>query len=242
MAKATIEINDNFNFRFSKKTVGSSDSIRQIPLFVKQYFEENISKRFQLKNDLFYDKYKASWTPRYGYEKYIPNPEIDPLFLIEIELNYSGAKLGGILYRPDFTKDSKIDIRLLDIMVSDDQYWYFNFQIDGLLFWDYKLSHLKHHKEHVERHGTPWDEVSKSVRLNFRDNYEVTNSFKYDNKGELPNQPVKIINQKKQGFPEEKTNLGFILDILPNVFSVIENDELKNGIKKIHMKCKYLNF
>ena len=148
MAKATIEINDNFNFRFSKKTVGSSDSIRQIPLFVKQYFEENISTRFQLKNDLFYDKYKASWTPR--YEKYIPNPEIDPLFLIEIELNYSGAKLGGILYRPDFTKDSKIDIRLLDIMVSDDQYWYFNFQIDCLLFWDYKLSHLKHHKEHSE--------------------------------------------------------------------------------------------
>ena len=57
-----------------------------------------------------------------------------------------------------------------------------------------------------------------------------------------------------KGIPEDDSNLGFMLEIMPQIYSTIqsfspESDFDKNNIyyqmlnnKNIHMKCKYLNF
>ena len=57
MAKATIEIDDQFTFTWDKTTIGSEEQKRRIPEFVKEFFEKNISTRYELAGDNFYDKY-----------------------------------------------------------------------------------------------------------------------------------------------------------------------------------------
>tara|TARA_B100000530_G_scaffold329984_2_gene272707 strand:- start:1031 stop:1264 length:234 start_codon:yes stop_codon:yes gene_type:complete len=57
MAKATIEIDDQFTFTWNKTTVGSEEQKRRIPEFVKEFFEKNIPTRYELAGDNFYDKY-----------------------------------------------------------------------------------------------------------------------------------------------------------------------------------------
>ena len=42
MAKATIEIDDQFTFTWDKTTAGSEAQKRRIPQFVKEFFEKNI--------------------------------------------------------------------------------------------------------------------------------------------------------------------------------------------------------
>ena len=42
MAKATIEIDDQFTFKWNKTTAGSEQQKRRIPEFVKEFFEKNI--------------------------------------------------------------------------------------------------------------------------------------------------------------------------------------------------------
>ena len=48
MAKATIEINDQFTFTWDKTIVGSEAQKRIIPEFVKEFFEKNIPTRYEL--------------------------------------------------------------------------------------------------------------------------------------------------------------------------------------------------
>ena len=66
--------------------------------------------------------------------------------------------------------------------------------------------------------------------------------------------PVVLIDHKIVGKPEDETNLCFMLDIMPNVLTIVSNDESWTSrkseypnckpinTKNIHMKCKYLNF
>ena len=268
MAKATIEIDDQFTFKWYKTTAGSEQQKRRIPEFVKEFFEKNISSRTQLKDDNFYDKYSKKyydgdtrvkkWAP--GVTEIHPhsntNPEVDSLFLVEVELSFRPKKggppalSGGFLYRPEFTKDSKIDVKLIEVVEDNKEECIYNFQVTGSLIWDYKSSHFKKHVEAIEKGGIiPWDDHRLNVRINFRDNYEVTRFFKFDEKGRLfSEQPVVLIDQKIVGKPEDDTNLCFMLDIMSNVFTLVSNDERDKDIypdfstKNIHMKCKYLNF
>tara|TARA_Y100000816_G_scaffold148709_1_gene105643 strand:+ start:1774 stop:2577 length:804 start_codon:yes stop_codon:yes gene_type:complete len=267
MAKATIEIDDQFIFTWDKTTAGSEAQKRRIPQFVKEFFEKNISTRTELADDNFYDKYVKkfydgdtrvkNWAPGVSEKKYKANPEMDSLFLVELELLFSGKKLGGILYRPELTKDSKIDVKLIEVVEDNEEQCVYNFQLTGSLIWDYKSSHFKKHVEAVERCMSTWDDAKVDVRINFRDNYEVTRLFKFDEKGYTLDKaiaPVVLIDQKIVGKPEDETNLCFMLDIMPNVLTIVSNDESWKdrksespnwkplNTKNIHMKCKYLNF
>jgi len=257
MAKATIEIDDKFTFTWNKITVGSEKSKRNVPAFVKQFFEKNISTRSELLGAAFHDRYVAKyyegdtrvkkWSPGVKEFKYNANPEIDPFFLIQVEFLFRGGK-GGFFYSPNFTKDSEIKVKLIEVVDENDERIQYNCQLTGSLEWDYKSSHFKNHVEKVEEGGIcPWDDVSIDVRINFRDNYELKNIFLYNEKGyKLPTQPIELIDNKIVGNPENETNLCFILDIMPNVLTVMTNQVSSTWpdfkTKNIHMKCKYLNF
>lgn len=247
MAKAIIEIKDEFIFSFSKESRGRQDS-REIPEFVRSFFTKNIANRFQICDESIYEKYNQS--------RYRPNNiETEPLFLFELELTYSGKKLGGIVYAPVFSNESNLKINILEI-VGEDKYGYlFKIYIEGTLYWDYTLSAYNQHKKSVENNESNWDQAKIELRLSFRPNFLVTPMFKYDNNGNaLVNKPFEVINGIINGVPEDESNLGFILEISPKVNSTIKSFSPESefdksnsyyqmlGNKNIHMKCKYLNF
>ena len=267
MAKATIEIDDQFTFTWDKTTVGSEAQKRRIPEFVKEFFEKNIPTRYELAGDNFYDKYVRkyydgdtrvkNWAPGVTEKKYKANPDVDSLFLVEVELNFSPPKGGRAVtyyYKPKFTKDSKIDVKLIEVVEDNEEQCVYNFQLTGSLIWDYKSSDFKKQVETIEEGGvTAWDEGIVSVTITIRDNYEVTRLFKFDEKGyplDKAIAPVVFIDQKIVGKPEDDTNLCFMLDIMPHVstgshsykHSIGNTWEPHFNTKNIHMKCKYLTF
>ena len=266
MAKATIEIDDQFTFTWDKTTVGFEAQKRRIPEFVKEFFEKNVSTRTELANDNFYDKYVRkyydgdtrvkNWAPGVTEKKYKANPDVDSLFLVEVELNFSPPKGGRAVtyyYKPKFTKDSKIDVKLIEVVEDNEEQCLYNVQLTGSLKWDYKSSHFKKHVEAHSFDGTTWDGAKVDVRINFRDNYEVTRLFKFDEKGyplDKSIAPVVFLDQKIVGKPEDDTNLCFMLDIMPHVstgshsykHSIGNTWEPHFNTKNIHMKCKYLTF
>jgi len=262
MAKALIEINDQFTFVWDKITAGYEAQKRNIPEFVRHFFEKNVSTRSELLGDEYLDRYVLKWydgdtrvkNPSPGqncrHEKYRADPNVDPLFLVEVELSYDDGKGGGILYRPLYSKESKLEVSLLEVLEDNDDKTHYSFQVTGTLFWDYKSTHYKQHVQVVESKGVhTWNDFSFHIRINFRDNYEVKKIFRFDEKGyKLPNQPIETIEDKIVGKPEDETNLCFILEMTPNVLSVVNTGESPYGNssrikdKNIHMKCKYLNF
>jgi len=262
MPKASLQIDDRFTFVWYKITAGHEAQKRNIPEFVRHFFETNVSSRSELLGDEFLDRYVLKWydgdvrvsNPRPGagsrYEKYRANPEIDPLFLVEVELSYSGGDRGGVVYTPLYNKDSKLEVKLLEILEDNEKETHYSFQITGSLFWDYKSNDYEKHVETIESGGyCPWDDVGVDVRINFRDNYEVKKIFRFDEKGyKLPQQPIETVDDKIVGNPEDKTNLCFILEMTPNVFTMVMEEERdwvyssKLKDKNIHMKCKYLSF
>lgn len=247
MAKAIIEIKDEFIFSFSKESRGNKDS-REIPEFVRSFFTKNIANRFQICDKSIYEKYDQI--------RYRPNNiDTEPLFLFEIELTYSGKKLGGIVYAPVFSNESNLKINFLDMAGENKYAFLMKFSIEGMLYWDYTLAAYNQHKKSVENHESNWDEAKIELRLSFRPNFLVTPMFKYDNNGNaLANKPFEVNNGIIKGVPEDESNLGFILEISPKVYSIIksfspESDFDKSNPyyqkldnKNIHMKCKYLNF
>jgi len=247
MAKAIIEINDEFIFLFSKEPGGRSNS-REIPEFVRSFFIKNISNRFQICDENIYEKYDQ--------RRYRPsNIDTEPLFLFEIQLTYSGKKLGGTGYTPIFSKDSNLKIDFLEIVGENKYGVLIKFFIEGILEWDYTLAAYNKHKKSVENHESNWDEAKIELRLSFRPNFLVTPIFKYDNDGNaLKNKPIEVNDGIIKGIPEDESNLGFMLEIMPQIHSTIksfspESDFDKNNIhyqilsnKNIHMKSKYLNF
>ena len=265
MAKAVLEINDKFTFVWNKITAGSEEQKRKIPEFVRYFFEKNVTSRSELLGDEFLDRYVLKWyegdtrvdNPRpvhilsLRHEKYRADPNIDPLFLVEVELSYGDGKNGGIGYRPLYSKDSKLEVKLLEILEDNENETHYSFQITGSLFWDYKTSSYKEHVRVVESKGIcSWDDVPFHLRINIRDNYEVKKIFRFDEKGyKLPHQPIETIDNKIVGKPEDESNLCFTLEMTPNVFSIVADgkspyDKKYDTIqdKNIHMKCKYLNF
>lgn len=247
MAKAIIEIKDEFIFSFSKESRGNQDS-REIPEFVRSFFTKNIANRFHICDKSIYEKYDQI--------RYRPNNiDTEPLFLFEIEISYSGKKLGGIVYAPVFSNESNLKINFLD-MVDENKYAFLmKFSIEGILYWDYTLAAYNQHKKSVENHESNWDEAKIELRLSFRPNFLVIPMFKYDSNGKaLVNKPFEVNNGIINGVPEDESNLGFILEISPKVYSIIksfspESDFDKSNSyyqmldnKNIHMKCKYLNF
>jgi hypothetical protein len=88
-----IKINDDFVFCFSKNTVGYVDSIRQIPEFVSKYFVENVSTNFLLFDEEF-------WNADYVEMSRLVSKNLasTSAYFLEVELSFSGKKIGGINY------------------------------------------------------------------------------------------------------------------------------------------------
>jgi hypothetical protein len=141
-------------------------------------------------------------------------------------------------------------VTLLEVIKDNENETHYRFQVTGSLFWDYKSSHYKKQVEAIEKDGDcTWEDVRVEVRINLRDNYEVKKVFIYDDKGYyLPEQPMETIDDKVMGKPEDETNLCFMLEMTPNVFSLVNDEEPSHvnharfSDKNIHMKCKYLSF
>ena len=247
MAKAIIEIKDEFIFSFSKESRGNQDS-REIPEFVRSFFTKNIANRFQICDKSIYEKYNQF--------RYRPNNiDTEPLFLFELELTYSGKKLGGIVYAPVFSNESNLKINFSEILGEDKYGYLFKIYVEGTLSWDYTLSAYNQHKKSVENDGSNWDQAKIELRLRFIPNFLVTPMFKYDNNGNpIVNKPFEVNNGIIKGIPEDESNLGFILEISPKFNSIIKSfspesdfDKINSHYqmlanKNIHMKCKYLNF
>jgi hypothetical protein len=248
MPKASIEINDDFVFRFSKYTVGSEETIREIPEFVKLHFINNVGQRIQLKDEVFLGQYR-------NRSRTDINTDTSSLFLAEIELSFSGKKIGGIGYAPVFTSDSKFQVNFIETVGEDEQDVLLKFNVVSSLFWDFKSSDLNKLTSGLEWKESTWEKAKIELRINFRNNFLAADTFVYDSSGnKLPNQPFEVLDGKLKGIPEDESNLGFILEIMPNVFSIVKSVdpetqfELNNpyfqkmSSKNIHMKSKYLNF
>jgi len=248
MPKAILNINDDFVFRFSKNTVGSEETIREIPEFVKQHFVNHSASRLQLVNEVFLEQNQSG-------AKSIINAETSPLYLAEVSMSFSGKKIGGTKYSPNYTADSKLKINSIEQIGEDDQDYLLKINVEAILHWDFKSGHLNKLTKSLERYEVTWEESKVEIRINFRKNFLVADTFVYGSDGhKLTNQPFESNNGKLIGKPEYESNLGFIMEIMPNVFSVINSTNpvsefeknnpyyQKIDDKNIHMTCKFLNF
>jgi hypothetical protein len=249
MAKATLKINDDFVFCFSKNTVGFTDSIRKIPEFVSNYFVKNVSTNFLLFDEEF-------WNADYNEMSRLVAKKLasTSAYFLEVELSFSGKKIGGITYKPKYTKDSKVKTSFVDFAGETDEDLFLKFHVEAELFWDYKSSDHKKQVDFLAKSESSWEESKVQIRLNFRNNSILINSIIYDENGrKLAQPPVATIESKITGFPEDENNLCFILSITPNVFSVVNklgNDDKPNSEhphidllqnKNIQLASKYLN-
>ncbi len=250
MAKATLKINDDFVFCFSKNTVGFTDSIRKIPEFVSNYFVKNVSTNFLLFDEEF-------WNADYNEMSRLVSKKLvsTSAYFLEVELSFSGKKIGGIIYKPKYTKDSKVKTSFVDVAGETDEDLFLKFHVEAELFWEYKSSDYKKQVDFIAKSESSWEESKVQIRLNFRNNSILINSMIYDENGRrLAQPPVATIESKITGFPEDENNLCFILSITPNVFSVVNklgNDDKPNSEhphidllqnKHIQLASKYLNF
>lgn len=205
MAKASIKINDEFIFHFLKKTAGSVADIRTIPNYVKNHFINNF-QRVQLLDQSIMKK-------MYIFPKPRPDLNVDPFYMLGVELYFSGKRLGSILYCPDYADNSSLSVDLIDENHDEDEeFYYLKFKISAELFWDFKPNHFKNYKTHVENKESTWEESKLDLRISFGGDYLYSNALKYDEKGEyLPTEA------------EGENNLKFILNITGNVASVTKN-------------------
>lgn len=208
MPKASIKMNDDFIFLFSKRTVGNESETRVIPNYVLDHFLKNY-KRFQILDESIQKKYSE-------YSNYVIDLNSEPFFLLEFELTYSGSALGGILQRLNVTEESEVSVNYIETIFEDDEFFYLKFNISGQVYWDFKPTHLKKFQTYVENHKGTWDNANIYLRLNFRDNFLYTDSLKYNHGSSIPEEP------------ESADNIRFILEISPNIFSTIKNYKPQN--------------
>lgn len=220
MAKATLTLNDTFTFSFSKNTVGSQDSIREIPNFVFDEFIRSLNVGTALYNEYYAELGLKRLDAGFDTATL-------PKYLLEVTFLFEGVKIGGISYAPKYKSDSTVIVEYIQIEKEDAENFYISARVEGSLVWDYKTNELAKHRSTVEKCGSTWEEAKVSVRLNFRDNFILTNHFLYDATGKrLPNPPYEILNGKKIGHPEDATNLAFVLAMTPNVLAVLRNEEI----------------
>ena len=218
MPKATLTINDTFTFCFSKNTVGYEDSIREIPIFVHDQFIKSVESSAKLLDE----NLSISQGLDAGIElSLLPN------YLLEVSFEFGGVKIGGISYAPKYKKESKVAVSFVEHVKEDSENVYYNLKVNGLLIWDYKTTDLAKHKNKVEQCGSSWDNAKISLRINFRQNFNVLNYYIYNTEGNKVGQaPFETVNGKIIGYPEDVSNFAFVLAMTPNIFSVSKNEEI----------------
>lgn len=205
MAKSILKINDELVFFYYKEIIDRNYEPKKD--FVKSYFLSNYNK-IQLKNIQLNKKIDQV------FPRYIPNDlDIEPHFMIEVELTFSGTDRGGILYRPSLNEESSISIDLVeDNYDEDEEISYLKFNVSSELSWDFKSSDFKKFKTHVEQKGSSWENSKLEIRINVRNNPIYLNCLQYDNNGKtIPNGN------------EDENDIRYILETIENIPSIIKN-------------------
>ncbi|MFC5192896.1 hypothetical protein ACFPIK_14060 [Algoriphagus aquatilis] len=206
MAKHKIKLDDSFFFSFPKIMPVSETEKYEISDSVLLNFIENC-ENFQLRDLIFSKKYQNL------LDKATVNFEIEPLYLLEFDIAFSGIKLGGILHRPDFIDGSKVNLYSIDKnYTEDDNNYYIRISLRGELIWDFKTNYLNKYKAHVEYKGSKWENTKLDIRINFRSN------------------PIKVVGLNKliqdndnSAITKEYLELKDTLEKTPNIHSLIKN-------------------
>ena len=141
-----------------------------------------------------------------------------------------------------FSKDSNLNINFLKIVGENKYGFLIKFFIEGILEWDYTQAAYNKHKKSVENHESNWDEAKIELRLSFRPNFLVTPIFKYDNDGNpLKNKPIEVNDGIIKGIPEDESNLGFMLEIIPQIHSTIKSFSPESDFDKNNIHYQMLN-
>lgn len=199
MAKASITINDSFIFRFPKK---DGESLH--PTCLLQHF---------LAHTHCIEVAHKGITGSYMDWQYHFNPTTDPLYLLEMQLEFEAKdenNLGGYNWEFSLPEDSKLTFSDSKVHEEDEEFYYVSMHISGEISWDFKPNHFQKINEKME-HYCPWEDVAMGLRLTLRENYLWT-------KGDFPDY------KSGMDVPEgEQTsdNLPFVLDRMPKSWCVI---------------------
>lgn len=216
MAKSSIEINDEFVFRFPRNKVTSEPDIYPIPLSVLNLFVEKYN-RIQLRGIDVNNKLSQT------FQRYIPDLSVEPYYLFELEFTFSGIEKGGILYRPEFTQQSFLSIDLVDSSFDvDDEFYYLKLKIESELYWDFKSIQFKKIQSHIQSKGSTWQNAKMDIRMNIRNSSLYLDSYLFDDKGSAVS---------FDSF--DKNSIQSLLNETPNIFSIIKNylPENKNDME-----------
>ena len=219
MAKASIAINDSFIFKFPKREEESSydEAKKEIittyqphPLCLLEHFLAN-AHRIEVAHKGITDSY-MDW-------QYHFNPATDPLYLLEMQLEFDAKdenNMGGYNWEFSVPAESKLTFSDSKVYEEDEEFSYVSILISGEISWDFNPNHFKKIKEKMERY-CPWEDVAMGLRLTLRENYLWK-------KGDFPG--FKSGMEVPKG-DQTIDNLPFVLDRVPKSWCVITHREPK---------------
>lgn len=172
MAKSKLIINDNFIFTLPKKAPRSEQDFSNE---VKELFFNNLNRiKFLDKTET-----KNLNTPASSWAF---NVNDDPLFLFELQFEFSGNKLGGLMYKPEFNLEGDFKIDCSDLnLIEDETEYRFNLNVSASLNWDYKNAEFNKHKAYIEKNlGSTYEEAMLDVRFNIIKNPKAMSCLEFD--------------------------------------------------------------
>jgi hypothetical protein len=219
MPKHKIKINDTFVFTFPKLMPGSESDTFLIPSSVLEHFIENCG-RFKLKD--------SNTSNRTISIAQINSSDlaVEPPYWLEIEITFSGEKLGGTLHRPDFIEGSRLDLVSINKKyIEDDLNYYLEISLEGEAVWEFKSNYYKKYLSAVENAGSKWENAKLEIRINFRTSHILKTNL---------NRLIK--DSVDDHSANEYRKLKEILDSTPNIPSLIRNYKPE---KKWELELKY---
>ena len=201
MPKHKITFKDKFIFNFPKISAGSEEDKFLIPPSVIEHFIKNGHKTIlKDKNYSF-------------YPTHLIDIEVEPSYLFEVTIRFSGVKLGGIVHGPNFMENSIFEIVSIDEIISEDEdYYYVPITLNGTLTWDFKVNWYQNYLTHVVEKGSNWENAKAVITLNFRNNPLIKQGLQ------------KFIKENSSDVNIQKySSLLEIFEKTPNIYSSICN-------------------
>ena len=207
MAKASITLDDTFVFKFPQK-----DGEISHPKCLLEHILAH-AHRIEVAHKGITDKY-MDWQYRF-------NPATDPLYLLEMQLEFEARDeniIGGYAWEFSLPASNKLIFSDLKVLEEDAKFKYVSIHIAGVVAWEFKPNHFQKINEKME-HYCAWEDVALDLRLTLRENYLWT---KGDFPGYKSGMDVSVEEQTVQ-------NLPFILDRMPKSWCVIQHrDPIKD--------------
>jgi hypothetical protein len=172
MAKSKLIINDTFTFTLPKRAPRAEEDFSND---AKEFFFNGLSKIS------FLDKAenKNLNTPA---SSWVFNVNEDPFFLFEIKFSFSGIKIGGLEYKPEFNVEGDFQIDYSDLKVEEHETEYkFSLGISVSLNWDYKSTEYNKQKAYIEKNlGASWEQAKLGIRFNIIKNPKAVSCLEFD--------------------------------------------------------------